>query len=38
MGDKGEQWATPDAKFTQRYTGPVSFQERLEHWKRLNER
>jgi hypothetical protein len=38
MGDKGEQWATPDAKFTQRYTGPVSFQERFEHWKALNER
>jgi len=38
MGDKGEQWSTPDAKFTNRYIGPVSFQERFEHWKTRNER
>jgi hypothetical protein len=38
MGDTGEQWATPDAKFTQRYTGPVSFQERFEHWNTVTPR
>ncbi len=37
MGDQGEQWVTPNARFERRYTGPVSFQERFEHWKELRE-
>lgn len=38
QGDAGEQWPVSQAKFEDRYQGPVSFAERFSHWKQLHER